>query len=44
MRSHLCPYPYGQLLTNKSILPVLMAMADSRAPVVEKVQQLPQLP
>lgn len=34
----------GQLLTKDSIFPVLMAIADSRAPVVEKVQQLPQPP
>lgn len=29
---------------SESILPVWMATADSRAPVVEKVQQLPQPP
>lgn len=38
------PHPCGQLLTKESIFPVLMAIADSRAPVVEKVQQLPQPP
>ena len=36
--------PGGGLLTKESNFPLLMAMADSRAPVVEKVQQLPQLP
>lgn len=36
--------PRGRLLTKDSSFPVLMAMADSRAPVVEKVQQLPQPP
>lgn len=34
----------GSLLTKDNSFPLWMAMADSRAPVVEKVQQLPQPP
>lgn len=36
--------PRGWSLTRKGNFPVAMATADSRAPVVEKVQQLPQPP
>lgn len=39
----LCPGP-GKSLTRESSFPVAMAMADSKQPVVEKVQQLPQGP
>lgn len=38
------PQPCGRVLTKESSFPLAMATADSRAPVVEKVQQLPQPP
>lgn len=39
----LCPCP-GKSPTRESSFPVAMAIADSKQPVVEKVQQLPQAP
>lgn len=43
LQKRLCPSP-GKSLTRESSFPVAMAIADSKQPVVEKVQQLPQTP